>query len=61
MIDGINAIPNRRVKIPSGTSIDLTHGMRDLYHRQNRLTYSIKRVVGRRFEESNPCTQWYHL
>jgi hypothetical protein len=41
---GVNAISDRRVKIPSGTSIDLTYGMRDLYHRQNRLTYWIKRV-----------------
>ena len=40
----INDTTNRRVKIQLGTSIDLTLGMRDLYHRQNRLTYWIKRV-----------------
>ena len=30
----INDTTNRRVKIQLGTSIDLTLGMRDLYHRQ---------------------------
>jgi hypothetical protein len=44
MSDGINAIQNRRVKILSGTSSYQTYAMRDLYHRQNRLAYWIKRV-----------------
>ena len=42
--DGINETTNRRVKIQLGTSNDLTHEMRDLYHRQDRLTYWIRRV-----------------
>ncbi len=39
-----NATTNRRVKIPLSTSTDLTYGLRDLYHRQNRLTYWINRI-----------------
>ena|GEM_PF-485101 len=42
--DGTDATLNRRVKIPSATSSSVTYGMRDLYHRQQRLAYWINRV-----------------
>jgi hypothetical protein len=42
--DSINETTNRRVKIQLGTSSDLSHAMRDLYHRQDRLRYWVRRV-----------------
>ena len=42
--DGIGTTIHRRLKIPSDPSSNVTHGMRDLYHRQQRLAYWIKRV-----------------
>ena len=42
--DGIGTTIHRMLKIPSDPSSNVTYGMRDLYHRQQRLAYWIKRV-----------------